>query len=661
MRAEVLLFAGTTEGRQLAEACRGTGVRLLVSTATEYGEALIEPSENVHVIHGRKDETALAALLDESGAGLVIDATHPYAAAVTRTLQGLCAARDLEYLRVLRQSEGLDTAGCVFVKDAEEAAAYLDSVDGNVLLTVGSKELPAFGNVRGADARLYARVLSVPESVRQAAALGFVGKRLICMQGPFSAELNAAMLRAVNARWLVTKDSGAAGGFSEKLRAAKECGVTPIVIRRPAEESGLSVADCLALLGERFGIALAQKKQVTVLGIGTGGAGDMTRDAELACAEADLILGAARVTAALARFGKPVVNAVLPSDIVQKIRESRDGRVVVAMSGDTGFYSGAKRLLPLLADCELRVLPGVSSVSAFCARLGIAWDDAVLVSAHGRDGNLPAKVHQNPKVLALAGGAGGVEALLRSLCDCGLGDVRVTVGENLSYDNERIRTGTAAELAGESFDSLALLLIENPVAARAVTTHGRPDTDFLRGETPMTKQEVRAVTLSKLRLTRGAVCWDLGAGTGSVSLEMAERCEDGQVYAVERDEAACRLIEENRRRLGIGNVRVVHGTAPDCLDALPAPTHVFVGGSGGQVRAILEAALRRNPAVRVVLNTVTAESFAEAVTALKVLPVRGLEIVQLSVARSRAVGSYHLMTAQNPVSVFSFEGGGGDG
>ena len=314
----------------------------------------------------------------------------------------------------------------------------------------------------------------------------------------------------------------------------------------------------------------------------------MTRDAELACAEADLILGAARVTAALARFGKPALNAVLPSDIVQKIRESRDGRVVVAMSGDTGFFSGAKRLLPLLADCELRVLPGVSSVSAFCARLGIAWDDAVLVSAHGRDGNLPAKVRQNPKVLALAGGAGGVEALLRSLCDCGLGDVRVTVGENLSYDNERIRTGTAAELAGESFDSLALLLIENPVAARAVTTHGRPDTDFLRGETPMTKQEVRAVTLSKLRLTRGAVCWDLGAGTGSVSLEMAERCEDGQVYAVEREEAACRLIEENRRRLGIGNVTVVRGTAPACLDALPAPTHVFVGGSGGQLRAILE-------------------------------------------------------------------------
>ena len=180
---------------------------------------------------------------------------------------------------------------------------------------------------------------------------------------------------------------------------------------------------------------------------------------------------------------------------------------------------------------------------------------------------------------------------------------------------------------------------------------------FTRGKVPMTKQEVRAVTLAKLRLTKDAVSWDVGAGTGSVSMEMAECCEDGVVYAIERKEEACSLIEENKRHLGVSNVEVVFGKAPECLLELPAPTHVFVGGSSGNLREILEAALQKNPSVRIVMNTVTAETFAEAVTAMKTLPVKSPEIVQLCVARGRKVGPYQMMTAQNPVSVISFDGG----
>jgi len=172
----------------------------------------------------------------------------------------------------------------------------------------------------------------------------------------------------------------------------------------------------------------------------------------------------------------------------------------------------------------------------------------------------------------------------------------------------------------------------------------------------MTKAEVRAVTLSKLRLTKSAVCWDVGAGTGSVSLEMAECCEDGRVYAVERNGEACSLIEENKRHLGVTNVTVVQGDAPECLADLPSPTHVFIGGSGGGLRQILALALEKNLRVRLVLNTVTAETFAEAVTALRELPVSDPEIVELNVSRGRKAGAYHLMTAQNPVYILSCEG-----
>lgn len=173
----------------------------------------------------------------------------------------------------------------------------------------------------------------------------------------------------------------------------------------------------------------------------------------------------------------------------------------------------------------------------------------------------------------------------------------------------------------------------------------------------MTKSEVRAVTLSKLRLTRDALCWDVGAGTGSVSLEMAEAAEDGQVYAIERKKEACALIEENKRHLGVTNVTVIEGAAPDALRDLPVPTHVFVGGSGGELKEILALVLHKNPAARIVVNTVTAETFAAALDAMRTLLVQDVEIVELSVSRGRKVGGYHLMTAQNPVYLFSCQGG----
>ena len=657
---DVILFAGTTEGRRIAEALKDKGLILHVSAATEYGETLIEPAGNIHVMHGRKNEEEMAAMIRETGADLVIDATHPYAAEVTKNLQEVCRELQTEYLRVIREEDHEDTSHCVFVADTEEAAAFLNSVQGNVLLTTGSKELPVYTKVADYAERLYARILSLPDGVKQAAELGFTGRHLICMQGPFSEELNIAMLRAVDARYLVTKDTGAAGGFPEKIRAAKACGVTPVVIRRPLQEQGVSVEECLSILGNRYGFTLEKNKQITILGVGTGNEGSMTLAAEQACLEAELIIGAKRVTEALTRFRKETANAILPKDILNIIETSSARRIVVAMSGDTGFYSGTKNLLPLIAEYHPTVLPGISSIAGFCSRIGSSWDDAVLASTHGRECNYVLKVRRDPKVILLSGGEGGVQKILRTLTEFGLGQVRVTVGENISYENEKINTGTAESLQSQSFDSLALLLIENPEAARAVITHGRPDEDFLRTEVPMTKQEVRAVTLSKLRLTRTGVCWDVGAGTGSVSLEMAECCESGRVYAIERKEEACQLIEENKRHLGISNVEVVFGKAPDCLEDLPAPSHVFVGGSSGNLREILECALQKNPSVRIVLNTVTAETFAEAVTCMKTLPVKNPEIVQINVARGRKVGGYQMMTAQNPVSVISFNGGGDD-
>ncbi len=524
-----------------------------------------------------------------------------------------------------------------------------------MLLTVGSKELAGYTGVQDFETRLYARVLPLMSSVQQANECGFKGKNLIAMQGPFSEEINAAMLKMLDIRYLVTKDTGSAGGFPEKLAAARSCGVRCVVIARPLEETGLSLDETLSLLERRFGFA--RRKTVTVLGTGVGSEGMLTLEADRACREAQLIIGAKRLTESLARYGKPSAAAILPGDIARLVSESSAERIVVAMSGDTGFYSGTKKLLPLLREAEVRVLPGISSVVYFCSRLGIGWDDALLISAHGRACNYLAKIRRNRKVIALTGGDATANVIIDDLCANGLGHVRVTVGSDLSYPEERIVSGAAEELRSATFPALAVLMAENPAAACEPMTRGLPDGAFLRAEVPMTKQEVRAVTLAKLGVTKGAVCWDVGAGTGSVSLEMAECAEDGVVYAVEQKEAACELIEKNKLHLGVSNVVVVRGTAPEALADLPAPTHVFIGGSSGNMKEILDCVLQKNPQARIVINTVTAESFAEAVGLMKTLPVVDTEIVELSAAHGRAVGRYHLMTAQNPVFVISMTGG----
>ena len=654
---KALLFAGTTEGRQIAEGCREKEIELTVSVATEYGETLIEPADNVRVVSGRKDGNEIADLIRDTGAELVIDATHPYAAEVTKTLKAVCEAEGVAYLRVLRKEDHEDLTGCVLVDDTRGAVDYLNGTVGNVLLTVGSKELAAYTEVNDWKNRLYARVLPLPASAEIAFSLGFEGSHLICMQGPFSQELNEAMLRALDIRYMVTKDTGAAGGFGEKLRAARACGVTPVVIRRPLQEEGVSVAGCLSLLAQRCGWTAEAKKHITILGIGMGDPDTLIPAAERACREADLIVGAKRVTDALKGFGKPVKNAVAAKDIEAILRNEPAKNIVVVMSGDTGFYSGTKSLLPLIEDMSPVVLPGISSIQYFAAKAGTSWDDAQLLSAHGRPCNYVTKIRRSPKAILLVGGDGGAADLLAALRDNGLGHLPVIVGENLSYPEEKITRGTAAELAKQSFAPLALVLVENPDAHDAVLTQGRPDGDFHRTEVPMTKSEVRAVTLSKLRLTRNALCWDVGAGTGSVSLEMAEIAEDGLVYAIERKPEACDLIEQNKKHLGVTNVTVVEGAAPDALWDLPAPTHVFIGGSGGELKDIMALVLVKNPSARIVVNTVTAETFAAALDAVKTLPVTDVEIVELSVSRGRQVGSYHLMTAQNPVYLFSCRGG----
>ena len=394
--------------------------------------------------------------------------------------------------------------------------------------------------------------------------------------------------------------------------------------------------------------------KVYLVGVGPGSSATMTLAAREAIAASPLLIGAPRLLAGY--DGKTCLPLIAAGDIAAAIDSAERGPAAVLLSGDVGFYSGAKNLYPLLSRHEVETIPGVSSLVYFCARLRIPWQDVFLVSAHGRSHNAPGAVQSHQRTFVLTGGNYRAGDLCAQLTEWGLGHVTVHVGERLSYPDERIVTGAAEELAGREFDSLAVVLAENPAPIhRPYSAPALPDSAFFRGKVPMTKEEVRSLVLSKLRLLPSHTLWDVGAGTGSVSAEGALAVPEGRVFAVERKEEALALLERNKAALGLTNLHIVPGTAPEALADLPAPDRVFLGGSSGNMEELLRCALDKNPAVRIVVTAVTLETVAETVQCFARLELTDTDMVQIAATRVREAGRYHLMDAQNPVWVLAGE------
>lgn len=420
-------------------------------------------------------------------------------------------------------------------------------------------------------------------------------------------------------------------------------------------------------------------RKVTIIGAGPGNPDLLSRAALDAIDIADVVIGAHR---ALAGIDVPpdVVRCELvkTADIVAALTDAASWqRAVVVMTGDVGLFSGARRLVEALsgdAQVDVRVIPGISSASYLAARLARPWQDWRFASAHGVACDIVAEAERAGELFLVTSGGEDPSRLSGELVQAGFGDARVTVAERLSYPDERITCATASEIAGQTFDDLNVMLIEfagcvgSPAgASRAASSRwpyassGIPDELFIRGDVPMTKQEVRAVALAKLRLTATDTVWDVGAGTGSVSIEAALVARAGSVWAVERNAAGVRLIRENADAFGCGNVHAVPGVAPEALAKLPVPDAVFVGGSAGELPSIVEAALEKNSQVRLCVPCVTVETLTEACALLSGSRFKGFEACQVSAARAEAVGSHHLMKAQNPVFLVSARGAGGEG
>ena len=668
-RKPVIIFAGTTEGRTISEYLASCKVPVTACVATEYGETLLTENEYLKVHAGRMDQEEIAAFIREKGAELVIDATHPYAAVVSENVAVACEREQVDYVRLIRGSSAESVDQAVLVGSVDEAVEYLKKTEGNILATTGSKELFKYTQIPGFEKRVFARVLSTGEVATACEKLGFVGKNLICMQGPFSEELNIAMLHQFDCKYLVTKETGKAGGFEEKLHAAKAAGATLVLVGRPPEQKGYSYDEVLEMMRIRFHLAAASvlevqptqaKRKVTLVGIGIGTPEGMTVEAAQVIKKADLLVGADRMLAAAADKHKPTFSAYEPRKIGDYLELHPEyQRIVVLLSGDIGFYSGAKRLYEELEqrDFEVDALCGISSVVYFCGKLRTAWEDVCLLSTHGRSANLVGAVKSHHKTFTLLGKGESVHVLCQELMEYGLAHVTVHIGIQLGYEDEKILSGTPEELLKQSIDGLCVALIENETPFSGIRACV-DDEEFSRGKAPMTKSEIRSLSVAKLQLPKDAVVYDVGAGTGSVTIELALAAVDGCIYAIERNQEACDLIEENKRKFGTPNIQVVHGLAPEAMEDLPAPTHAFIGGSAGNLKEIITCLLGKNPLIRLVINTVTLETMAEVSECLKALNLVEEETICVNVSRAKKLGAYHLMMGQNPIYIVTCRGGG---
>ena len=395
---------------------------------------------------------------------------------------------------------------------------------------------------------------------------------------------------------------------------------------------------------------------VTLIGMGSGQPENLTLQGLAALRQADLILGARRLLAVLpAGCTENRAAAYRPDEVAELLQTSGAENAVLVYSGDTGFYSGASSMMEKLEalGVRARVLPGLSSIQLLAAALGRPWQGWNLVSAHGRTCDPVAECMQGKPTFFLTGGSEDPATLCAQLAAEGFGDVQAVVGQCLGTPEEKLFRGSVKELAAGRFNSLSVLLVE---AAEVLPRRapGLPDEAFERGDVPMTKQEVRAAVLAKLAVRPEDILWDVGAGTGSVSVELALAAPRGRVYAVECRPEGCALIKANREKFRTRNLVLVEGLAPAALSDLPAPDAVFIGGSKGNLAAIVDAALDKNPDARICVSAIALESLSASVAALTAKG-RTVQVSQIAVSRAKAVGGLHLMMAQNPIYLITGE------
>jgi precorrin-6Y C5,15-methyltransferase (decarboxylating) len=399
-------------------------------------------------------------------------------------------------------------------------------------------------------------------------------------------------------------------------------------------------------------------KTVFIVGMGMS-VKDVTASQMEIIRSADILMGGRRH---LDQFKElPVKKEMITGNVAQSIRfikhHCSENRIVVLASGDPLFYGIGARIAAELDHEALTIMPNITSVAAAFAHISEPWNDAIIVSLHGRDRQhqLFGALNARRTTAVLTDARHSPQWLARRLMEKGVSGVTLAVFEQLGMPEERYDWYALDQAANQSFAQPNVVivkhLLQSPGAEDLML--GMADEAFEHEAGLITKSEVRAVTLAKLQLTPGLTLWDLGAGTGSVGIEASVLIGRGRIVAVEQDAGRLSHIRDNVRRYGLFNLDIVQATLPQGMEKLPAPDRIFIGGGGRELPSIIKAAAGHlAPGGIMVANTVLVDSLSRALEAMESCPMT-TEAIQLQVNYSKTMPWSRRMEARNPVWIIS--------
>lgn len=638
MKNKIAVFSGTTEGKNLINFLANFDVNIISFVATKYGSTLNKASKNLAINSGRLTEEQMEINFSDNNFDFVIDCTHPYAIEVTKNIKLACKNTNTNYIRVNRDTINEKNS----FQNAHEAATYLKNTTGKIFLSTGSKDLETYSNIIDKD-RLIARILPLENSFKLAHNAGILTKQIIAMYGPFSFENNLAQFKSSGAKYLITKQTGNEGGIDEKTAAAAQLNVKIIYIGTKNSE-GKSLLEVEKLLSKS--LTRIKKRKLFVIGMGVGDNNNLTIKAKACLDKAEIVFGSERL---VGKQDKQFISTY-KLDIIKSYLydNSNITTSAILVSGDVGFYSLAKNIDNNFEEFDVEFICGISSFTYFFSKIKKSYEDVKFVSSHGRNCNIVSLVNSNKKTFTLLGNS---KNIIEKFIKFNLTDLNITIGENLGSLDEKITIGTPLELLNKEFSSLSVMLIENNTPIK--TLH-LSDDDFDRAKVPITKSEIRDICLGKLNLSPNSIVYDIGSGSGGMTISMAKSVPYGFVYGIEKNPIAVALSIKNSIKNNVDNVEIIEGTVPEMLKNLPKPSHIFIGGSSGNLKRIIDEILSKNNNAKFVATAVTLETISELINLKHTNEFSNFEIVSISVNRADEIGKYNLMKAQNQIYIATF-------
>ena len=396
---------------------------------------------------------------------------------------------------------------------------------------------------------------------------------------------------------------------------------------------------------------------INLVGIGLGNPELLTKAACNAISKSDIVIGAKRIVDSIRSdfVGKKFFLEYNTEKIADIINSNTGSEIAVIFSGDISLFSGGSKLferLKAFKNCKINTFPGISSLSYLCAKTNIDISKVKILSFHGKDELLYHNIDSSEYTFIITSNGERAKEICRKLISFGFFDLDITLGENLSYVNERITTAKPGDFLDMDISDLNCMIIYNPDSEKSIS-FGLHDEVFARDKVPITKSEVRAVILSKLNISSDSICYDIGAGSGSVSIEMAGLAYEGKVYAVEKNPVAIELIKKNIHNFNAENVELIFAKAPEGLEHILEADKIFIGGSGGELNTVMDIIFASQKHPTVVISAITLETVAQISDILKKAKEYGYdtEVTAINVSKSKEVGPYNMMIAQNMVFI----------